>query len=201
MSDTFQILTVCTGNICRSPLAKQVFELEFSGVDIFEVDSAGVQAMENVPMPEFSLKIAREQGVEAPDDHRGKQVSEELIHKSDLILAMDRGHRKSLVQLSPRATRKVFTVLDFARLIKATADSDLQEELKLAGDSPVEKLHAAVEAARLSRSDLSPLDNSADEDVVDPYGKNQSDYEASAEQLLPAVHTIASYLKNALEYE
>lgn len=199
MSNSFTILTVCTGNICRSPLAKQLLELELPGADIICVDSAGVQAMVDSPMPEQSLEIARKQGVKTPEEHRAKQITQELINQSDLILAMDRGHRKSIVQLSPRATRKVFTVVDLARLIEATTDADLQEELNLAGDSVIDRLHATVEAARLSRSELNPLDNPADEDIVDPYGKSQSIYEASASQLIPAIRLIASYLNKALE--
>lgn len=199
MSNSFTILTVCTGNICRSPLAKQLLELELPEADIICVDSAGVQAMVDSPMPEQSLEIARKQGVKTPEEHRAKQITQELINQSDLILALDRGHRKSIVQLSPRATRKVFTVVDLARLIEATTDADLQEELNLAGDSVIERLHATVEAARLSRSELNPLDNPADEDIVDPYGKSQSVYEASASQLIPAIRLIASYLNKALE--
>lgn len=199
MSTSFTILTVCTGNICRSPLAKQLLELELTGADIIRVDSAGVQAMVDLPMPEQSLEIARKQGIENPEEHRAKQITEELINQSDLILALDRGHRKSIVQLSPRATRKVFTVVDLARLIEATTDADLQEELNLAGDSVIDRLHATVEAARLSRSELNPLDNPADEDIVDPYGKSQSVYEASAGQLIPTIRLIASYLNKAWE--
>lgn len=199
MSNSFTILTVCTGNICRSPLAKQLLGLELPGADIIRVDSAGVQAMVDSPMPEQSLEIARKQGVKTPEEHRAKQITEELINQSDLILAMDRGHRKSIVQLSPRATRKVFTVVDLARLIEATTDADLQEELNLAGDSVIKRLHATVEAARLSRSELNPLDNPSDEDIVDPYGKSQSIYEASAGQLIPTIRLIASYLNKAWE--
>lgn len=199
MSDNFSILTVCTGNICRSPLAEQIFRLEFQGEDHFELDSAGTQAMVGQSMPENSLRIARRIGVIDPNFHSAKQLTQALIDTADLVLTMDRGHRKQVVELSPRSTRKVFSIRDFARLIEVTTPADLAVEVKLAGDSPKAKLNAAVEAARLGRSDLLPLENSADEDIVDPYGKSEQVYEDSAAQLIPAVQGIASFLKSALE--
>lgn len=150
-------------------------------------------------MPENSLRIARRIGVIDPNFHSAKQLTQALIDTADLVLTMDRGHRKQVVELSPRSTRKVFSIRDFARLIEVTTPADLAVEVKLAGDSPKAKLNAAVEAARLGRSDLLPLENSADEDIVDPYGKSEQVYEDSAAQLIPAVQGIASFLKSALE--
>ncbi|AGG65762.1 low molecular weight phosphotyrosine protein phosp [Corynebacterium callunae] len=199
MSINFRILTVCTGNICRSPLAEQLFRLEFQGDDHFELDSAGTQAMVGHSMPENSLRIARRIGVRDPDQHRAKQLTEPLIDNADLILAMDRGHRKQVVELSPRSTRKVFSVRDFARLVEVTMPVDLAAEVELAGETSKAKLNAAVEAARLGRSDLLPLESPADEDIVDPFGKSDQVYEDSAAQLIPAVRQIASYFKSTLE--
>lgn len=199
MSDEFRILTVCTGNICRSPLAKQLLEMQFQGVKHFELDSAGTRAMVGHSMPEYSLRIARQNGILAPEHHRSKQLTELLVDHADLVLAMDRGHRKQIVELSPRATRKVFTVRDFARLIEAAGVEDLETEVAISDATPKEKLLAAVEFARLNRSELLPLVNPADEDVIDPYGKSEQFYEISAAQLLPAVRGIASYLKGILE--
>lgn len=201
MSDSFRILTVCTGNICRSPLAQQILQKELQGVKQISVESAGVQAMLDQPMPENSLRIARQNGVINPETHRGQFLDPAALESADLILAMDRGHRKSIVQLNPRATRKVFTVRELVRLIDVTTDADLQDEVKAAGSNPADKLRAAIEAARLGRSDLVPLGNPGDDDVVDPYGESDLVYEASAQQLIPAVNAVASYLQRALEME
>lgn len=180
-------------------MAEQLFLLEFQGDDHFELDSAGTQALVGRSMPESSLRIARRIGVHNPELHRAKQLTEPLIDGADLVLAMDRGHRKQVVELSPRSTRKVFSVRDFTRLIEVTSPADLATEVKLVEDSPKAKLNAAIEAARLGRSDLLPLENPADEDIVDPFGKSDQVYEDSAAQLVPSVQRIASYLKSALE--
>lgn len=201
MSDSFRILTVCTGNICRSPLAEQLLKVRLSGVDQIEFNSAGTQAMVGHLMPEHSLRIARDNAILDSELHRGQQLTEAHLHAADLIFAMDRGHRKQIVEISPRATRKVFTVREFKRLIDVTRDEDLQAEVATSDGTPAGKLRAAVEAARLGRSDLNPLDNPDDDDVIDPYGKAETVYDASAQQLIPVVEEVASYLKRALEIE
>lgn len=199
MSDIFRMLTVCTGNICRSPLAEQLLKSALRGVENIEFDSAGTQAMVDNPMPEHSLAIAKNNEISDAELHRGKQLLETHLDSADLILAMDRGHRRKIVELSPRATRKVFTVREFKRLIDVTTDEHLREEIATSDGTPVGRLRAAVEAARLGRSDLLPLDNPDDDDVVDPYGQDKAVYDASAQQLIPVVADVASYLKRALE--
>src|SRR5690606_26956407 len=126
MSDSFRIITVCTGNICRSPLAEQLLKSALRGVEHIEFDSAGTQAMVDNPMPEYSLAIAKNNEVSDAELHRGKQLLEAHLDSADLILAMDRGHRRKIVELSPRATRKVFTVREFKRLIDVTTDEHLR---------------------------------------------------------------------------
>lgn len=199
MSEVFSILTVCTGNVCRSPLAKQLLEKEFNGVTSISVSSAGIRAMIDSPMPGESINLARQNGVENPESHRGQQIDETTIDAADLILAMDRSHRRSVVELSPRAARRVFTLREFSRLINATSETDFLAEVRGAGSSQTEKLKAAVEAARLTRSDLLPLDNPDDDDVVDPYGQDERIFQTSAHQLVPAIHSVVSYFKRSLE--
>ncbi|MBD8031014.1 arsenate reductase/protein-tyrosine-phosphatase family protein [Corynebacterium gallinarum] len=201
MSDSFRILTVCTGNICRSPLAEQLLKSALRGVEHIEFDSAGTQAMVDNPMPEHSLEIAKNNEISDAELHRGKQLLEAHLDSADLILAMDRGHRRKIVELSSRATRKVFTVREFKRLIDVTTDEYLRAEILASDGTPVGKLRAAVDAARLGRSDLIPLDNPDDDDVVDPYGQDKAVYDASAQQLVPVVADVASYLRRAMEME
>lgn len=199
MSGTFKVLTVCTGNVCRSPLAQQLLQKGLDGVSSISVSSAGIQAMVDHPMPDQSLGIAQQNGVNDAEMHRGQQINETLIDSADLIFAMDRSHRRSIVELNPRANRRVFTIREFARLISATNDVDLQAEVREAGESTVAKLQAAVEAARLSRSDLLPLEKPDDDDVIDPYGQNEKVFQDSAQQLIPAIRSVVSYFKRSLE--
>lgn len=199
MPNTFRILTVCTGNICRSPLAMQLLRESFKGYETFEVSSAGVQALVGHQMPSDSQRIARLNGISAPELHTAQQLSTELVEQADLILAMDRSHRKAIVELSPRSSKKVFTLIDLARLIDATSDEDLYLEVNNSVDLPRPRLLAALEAARLSRSELLPLSDPITEDVIDPYQQPADVFDQSAAQLIPAIQTIAQYFIKALK--
>ena len=88
------ILFVCTGNTCRSPLAEGitralVAERDLAGV---LVRSAGTNANDGSPASDGSLLVALEQGIDL-NGHRAQMLTPELVHWSDLILVMGAHHR------------------------------------------------------------------------------------------------------------
>lgn len=88
------ILFVCTGNTCRSPLAEGiacalVAERDLAGV---QVQSAGTNANAGSPASDGSLLVALEQGIDL-NAHRAQELTPELVHWSDLILVMGQHHR------------------------------------------------------------------------------------------------------------
>lgn len=199
MRNSFSILTVCTGNICRSPLAEQLLVAHLRGIPEITISSAGTRALVGEPMLATTQEIAHSYGVETTEAHRARQVNEALLESSDLILAMTRDHRRTLVELSPRVTRRVFTIREFARLAEVTTDDVLSSEIAWTGESPVERLRAAVKAVTLSRNILPLVADRAEEDVIDPYQREMKVHEASAQQLTPAVDAVAALLKRSVE--
>ena len=198
MRPEFTILTVCTGNICRSPLAAQLLAHLLRDIPEVSVASAGTHALADRPMSEFSQEIAIARGVEHPEHHRARQMTAALLESSDLILAMASDHRRSIIEVSPRVTRRVFALREFARLADATTDEELALEIGEASSEPAHVLRAAVRAVTLSRSLLEPLQDPAEADVIDPYGHDRDTYDVSARQLIPAVEATASVLRRAL---
>lgn len=88
-----QLLFVCTGNTCRSPLAEALARrliAERALVDI-EVSSAGTSAWPDAPASDGSLLVAMEHGIDL-SAHRARQLSPEIVSASDLILAMGPHH-------------------------------------------------------------------------------------------------------------
>ncbi|QGU05152.1 arsenate reductase/protein-tyrosine-phosphatase family protein [Corynebacterium comes] len=199
MRNSFSILTVCTGNICRSPLAEQLLVTQLRNIPEITISSAGTRALVGEPMFATTQEIAHSYGAETTEAHRARQVNETLLESSDLILAMTRDHRRAVVELSPRVTRRVFTVREFARLAEVTTDDVLASEIARTGESPVDRLRAAVKAVTLSRNILPLLADRAEEDVIDPYQREKKVHEASAQQLTPAVDAVVSLLRRSVE--
>ncbi|PID97906.1 MAG: protein tyrosine phosphatase [Actinobacteria bacterium] len=101
---TYRVLMVCTGNICRSPMAQQVLTeaVKEEGLDVI-VDSAGVSnEEEGNPIDRRAARVLREAGYGLPD-HWARQIHSGDIGQWDLILAMTDRHRSRLLRLADAA--------------------------------------------------------------------------------------------------
>lgn len=197
MQNNFSILMVCTGNICRSPLAEFALLQSVRDLPEIEVGSAGVRAMVGDSMFIDTQEIAGSYGVEGFEAHRARQISEALIEASDLILTMTRSQRRQVVEISPRATRRVFTIREFARLADATNDDDLRNNKENHDGFRANVLREAVQTVKLNRTLDLPAQNIDLDEVVDPYQQSREIHKESAEQLLPAVESVAQLIRRA----
>jgi protein-tyrosine phosphatase len=198
-SPTVQILTVCTGNICRSPLAEQVLRARLGDLDV-QVSSAGTHALIGDPMPADALRLAASLGV-ADDDaaaHRGRWLTEKLLVTPDLVLAMSREHRTHVVELAPARIRSAFTAREFERLATGLADADVRRAADDAGTDPHARVRAAVQRVASRRGVVEPPVDPTADDVVDPYRRSWDTYQLSATQLLPGLEQVARVIRAAL---
>jgi len=94
------ILLVCTGNICRSPLAEVLLrrELEERGAEGIQVTSAGTGAWEGAPASEGAYLVALENGLDL-SRHGAQLLTREVVKDVDLILTMARHHRARVHEL------------------------------------------------------------------------------------------------------
>ncbi|PUE17930.1 MULTISPECIES: low molecular weight protein-tyrosine-phosphatase [unclassified Limnohabitans] len=98
------ILTLCVGNICRSPLAQALLARELPE---HHVRSAGLSAMVGYPADPEVIRVAKEQGLEL-QAHRAQQVTSVMCQQAELILVMEQEHKTQLEQLYPQVRGKVF---------------------------------------------------------------------------------------------
>ena len=103
-----RILVVCTGNICRSPMAEILLSrrLRQAGRQV-EVRSAGVGALVNQPADEPARERMSARGLDL-EPHRARQLDSELARWADLILVMEQAHRDAVSDIEPTARGKVY---------------------------------------------------------------------------------------------
>lgn len=96
-----KVLFVCTGNICRSPLAEGILREKFNSLGIHGfVDSAGFEAFHIGDMPdERARKVAREHGFSI-SDHSARLFTVGDFDHFDRIYVMDSGHYQQVMRLT-----------------------------------------------------------------------------------------------------
>lgn len=94
------ILLVCTGNTCRSPMAAELLrrKLSESGRDDVAVASAGTGAWEGAPVSEGAYLVSLERGLDL-SSHAATLLSREVVADADLIFTMARHHRSRVEEL------------------------------------------------------------------------------------------------------
>lgn len=193
----YEVLTVCSGNICRSPLAEVVLKARLGSSA--RVHSAGTVGLDSAPMTDEAQKIAIELGARAEDAaaHRSRYLFEQDLVTPDLVLAMSREHRRRIVELRPARLRSAFTAREFARLAADASDDDLLRAADAAGADPAARVRAAVGAVAAMRGASAPPADPADDDVIDPYRRSWATYQLSASQLAPALDQVVRVLTTA----
>ncbi|WNC71190.1 protein tyrosine phosphatase [Thalassotalea psychrophila] len=98
-----KILTVCIGNICRSPSAERILQ---SLMPSKQISSAGLGALVDKGIEENAAKLLTDNNYNA-ENHKARQVSTEIITNADLILVMEKKHQQVLMQKYPSASGKI----------------------------------------------------------------------------------------------
>lgn len=108
-----QILFVCTGNICRSPLAEALLRraLMERGVADVGVESAGTGAWDGAPASEGAYLIGLERGLDL-SSHRARLLTREIVEDAHLIFTMARHHRARVHELGGEG--RVFVLGEYA---------------------------------------------------------------------------------------
>lgn len=169
------VLTVCVGNICRSPLAEQLLRAKLG--DGFVVGSAGLYAVQDQPMDPMSAERSIQYGGD-PTGAIGEQLTDAHAKWADLILTMTESQRNELVQRHPRASLRTFTLAEFARLAEETAEGDPAPRAR------IERVTRNRGMIRLTGND----------DVIDPIGASAQVHDQVAAQIAGYVNRIAAVL-------
>jgi len=185
-----QVLLVCTGNICRSPMAEGLLRSALErrlGDDAPPVGSAGTIARDGAPAMPEAVEAVAELGVDV-SGHSARRLRPEDIRDAVLIVVMAAEHREDVQALVPEAEARTFTLKELVRLMET------------AGARPVDTtpfdmgLRGAVADAHRGRGGSPAI---PDEDVMDPLGLSLQGYRAVASELEDLCERLASGLYGA----
>jgi glycine hydroxymethyltransferase len=106
------VLFVCTGNVCRSPMAEGIFRRAVEGRGDYRVMSAGLGAMEGQPPSGYAVQAVRELGIDI-SFQRSRMLTSELVAQADYIFGMTHSHIDTVTLLYPHAAEKTFLLREF----------------------------------------------------------------------------------------
>ncbi|SFT34052.1 protein-tyrosine phosphatase [Geodermatophilus amargosae] len=186
-----RLLFVCTGNICRSPMAERLAaawarqSLEGSPeMNGLEVVSAGTSARHGQAMDAASARALHRVGGD-PAGFTSQQLTSGLAADADLVLTMTREHRRAVLRTTPRGLRRTFTLPEAAALLGRVDQRDLVT-MPLAART--RELAARLDAARAYRA------GSATDDVPDPIGRRAAVHDQVARTIATALRPLADVL-------
>ena len=167
------ILVVCTGNVCRSPIAEGFLRAALTrrmGDDAPAVSSAGTAGWDGSAAMVESVQAARERGVEI-GAHVARRLEASHLAGADLIVTIAAEHRDAVAGWAPETADRVFTLKELVRLVESMAPVTPSTDIR-------SRVAAAAERRRQGF-----VGNPLDDDVVDPLGMPLDSYRAIAWEL------------------
>jgi low molecular weight protein-tyrosine phosphatase len=170
------ILLVCTGNICRSPMAEGLLRRELEQRDIrdMHVESTGVSGWEGSPPTPEAVEAISEYGLDI-SGHSARRLTRPMVEGADLVVAMSSEHRDAVARLVPAGESRTFTIKELVHLLESSPQPAAPD------GSPTQRLRAAVRTASALRGSIET--HLMDEDIADPLGLGVEAYRATAWEL------------------
>lgn len=170
------ILTLCTGNICRSPMAEVFLSQRLQEIGVpAHVHSAGL--LHDGRRAE-GVDVLAAMGYDT-SAHRSRRMTIDMLGGADLVLGMAREHIREAVLLSPGVWPKAFTLKEIVRRGGQAGPRPPGQPF----DEWLAKLHAGR-----ARGEM--LGASEGDDIADPIGGTRSVYQSTAREIQDLVDRI-----------
>lgn len=102
-----KVLFICTGNMCRSPMAEGIYNSLSEGAF-----SRGLAVPEGCGASKNAITVMKNRGIDITS-HKATQLSDADVNDCDVVLTMTKGHRDILLYHYPEARRKIFTLGEY----------------------------------------------------------------------------------------
>jgi protein-tyrosine phosphatase len=192
--DSFRILHVSTGNVCRSPITERLTRHALAdrlGDPLWGgliVESAGTWGHEGAPMETNAATVLTDFGAD-PSGFTGRELLDDHVIRADLVLTATRDHRAQVISMGHSAGLRTFTLKEFTRLVKAIDPTTLPP----LEDGMVARARALVRAAAALRGWLLAPTAEADE-VFDPYGAPLPFFRSIGDEINQAIDPVVTAL-------
>lgn len=169
-----EILIVCTGNLCRSPMAEGLLRaaLASRGIDGIEVVSAGTWGVDGEPPTRLARSVMADRGIDI-GAQRARSLEDEDLADADLVLVMTSVHRREIEERAPWAAGKVLMLNEL-------------HEMEAEGATPKQRSASLLDSPRPAyRRSL---------DLDDPMGLPEGVYERCAQEISKGVDRLVDLL-------
>ena len=190
-----RILTVCTGNVCRSSYLERRLDYELRSAwktsDIV-VTSAGTQALVGSEMaPPIRQMLQRRQPDERPFSARA--LTQEMVREASLVITATRHHRTSVNRLDPQSLKKTHALCDLAHL---APHASLPQKESREALTAAQWLLLVVPALARVRGTIPTLPEGRS-GIIDPFGRGAAAFEQMQEQiersLVPVLQVLTAH--------
>jgi protein-tyrosine phosphatase len=193
---TFSVLFLCTGNVCRSPMAELLARRALGAAlgpeaGRFVVSSAGTWGHDGSPMEAEAVQVLDGLGIDGRS-FRARELTTAMLVGADLVLGVAREHSLAAASLEPSAGRRVFALSEFARIVTRLPPVDL------ASADLADRARGLVGAAAAAR-EARPLSAPVDGDVADPYGAPVHVFAQSAQRIQDLLEPLVGRLTGAAQ--
>jgi glycine hydroxymethyltransferase len=121
------VLFICTGNVCRSPMAEGIFRHVVHGRGNYRVMSAGLGAMQGQPPSPYAVQAVKELGIDI-SGQRSRMLTPEMVQQADYIFGMTHSHVDTVMLLYPQAAEKTFLMREFDETLD-TFEKDISDPI------------------------------------------------------------------------
>ncbi len=118
------VLMICTGNICRSPMAEVLLQAQLVRDEArqgWQVTSAGIWTVDDEPASTHAIAEMTRRGLDL-SEHRSSNITRALISEADLVLAMTRQHVEALGAAFPAHGHKVYLLSEMTGQTRDVGD-------------------------------------------------------------------------------